>query len=438
MSISLDRIIKTFGSHLVVDRISLELANGEFFVLLGASGSGKSTVLRLIAGLVSPDSGRIRLHGSDVTELAPQRRGTGFVFQNYSIFRHMSVAENVEFGLRIRKIPKDERTRKREELLDLVGLAGLDRRYANQLSGGQLQRVALARALAYEPGVLLLDEPFGALDSKIRTQLRRSFKEIQQRLRVTTILVTHDQEEAFELADRIGVIEKGRLLETGCPESLYARPKSLFVATFLGAGTVLVGKANAGYAHFGSLSLPIPSETPHEDGARAQVLFRPEQVALTADKPDDGMPVIGRGKILEQTFSGPIRRVRLQLQHIPGTRRSHLDCRSAKRDFWWTPLFPPRSFCNATNCGWDSVPGTFWINLIRTCWSMSEIRRNPKRVWRKSENCRNAWTLQPRYSELPKIKRLPNPWRSCFSRKKRLMPFPKLICKSVPAIRQTT
>src|SRR5947208_8447139 len=215
MSIVLEQITKRYGNQWVVDNVALEVADKELFVLLGSSGSGKSTILRMIAGLAEPTSGRILLHGRDVTYLTPQKRGTGFVFQNYSIFRHMSVGENIEFGLKIRKVPREERTRKREQLLDLVGLTGLGNRYAHQISGGQQQRVALARGLAYEPNVLLLDEPFGALDVKIRTQLRRSLKEIQDRLAVTTILVTHDQEEAFELADRIGVLDRGRLLEIG-------------------------------------------------------------------------------------------------------------------------------------------------------------------------------------------------------------------------------
>lgn len=321
MSIVLDRLTKIFGNHSVVDRVSLELSNGEFFVLLGTSGSGKSTILRLVAGLLQPDAGQILLHGRNVTNLPPQQRGTGFVFQNYSIFRHMSVAENVEFGLKIRKIPPKERARRREQLLDMVGLAGLDKRYADQLSGGQLQRVALARALAYEPNVLLLDEPFGALDSRIRTQLRRSLKEIQQRLKVTTILVTHDQEEAFELADRIGVIDRGRILETGEPEALYSKPRSLFVATFLGAGTILVGKAESGKACFGSLALPIPPEAAHHEGARAQVLFRPEQVLLATQKPGPDTPVIGKGKVVERTFSGAFQRLRLKLPHLSETRQ---------------------------------------------------------------------------------------------------------------------
>ena len=321
MSIVLENITKRFGGQWVVDNVSLEVADKELFVLLGSSGSGKSTILRMIAGLTEPTGGTILLHGTDVTHLPPQKRGTGFVFQNYSIFRHMTVGENIEFGLRIRKSPREERTRRREQLLDLVGLAGLGGRYAHQLSGGQQQRVALARALAYEPDVLLLDEPFGALDVKIRSQLRRSLKEIQQRLGVTTILVTHDQEEAFELADRIGVLERGRLLEVGASEALYARPHSLFAATFLGAGTVLVGRASDGQAQFGPLSLPIPDDSPHEEGSRVQLLVRPEHVELSADRPPPDLPLVGKGAIIEQSFTGPLRRVRLRLPRLAGTRQ---------------------------------------------------------------------------------------------------------------------
>jgi sulfate transport system ATP-binding protein len=322
MSIVLEQITKTYGNQSIVDSVSLEVAEKELFVLLGSSGSGKSTLLRLIAGLATPTAGRILRLGRDVTALAPQQRGMGFVFQNYSIFRHMSVAENIEFGLKIRKTPREERRRRREQLLDLVGLAGLGNRRANQLSGGQQQRVALARALIYEPSVLLLDEPFGALDVKIRTQLRRTLREIQRRLGVTTILVTHDQEEAFELADRIGVLEKGRLLEVGAGENLYARPRSLFTATFLGAGTILVGRAKEGEARFGALSLPIPNDVPHEEGARVQLLFRPEQVVVSnEDDPPQGLPVVGKGSLIEETFTGPQRRVRLRLPRLPGARQ---------------------------------------------------------------------------------------------------------------------
>ncbi|PYU87016.1 MAG: sulfate ABC transporter ATP-binding protein, partial [Acidobacteria bacterium] len=257
MSIALEQIAKHFGRQVIVDRVSLEVREGELFVLLGASGSGKSTILRITAGLLAPDHGRVLLHGRDVTGLPPQKRDVGFVFQNYTVFRHMTVAENIEFGLKIRRVPAAERRRRRDQLLDLVGLAGLGKRFPGQLSGGQLQRVAIARALAYEPKVLLLDEPFGALDVKIRTQLRRSLKEIQRKLGVTAILVTHDQEEAFELADRIGVLERGRLLEVGTAETLYAQPRSLSVATFLGGGAVLTGRAEKGAACFGEICLPL-------------------------------------------------------------------------------------------------------------------------------------------------------------------------------------
>ncbi len=321
MSIILERLTKWFGRQLVVDRVSLEVSDGELFVLLGSSGSGKSTILRQIAGLSQPDDGRILLHGRDVTHLPPQQRGAGFVFQNYSIFRHMNVADNIEFGLKIRRFPPAARARKRDELLDLVGLAGLGERFAGQLSGGQQQRVALARALAYEPAVLLLDEPFGALDVKIRAQLRRTLKQIQRQLKVTTILVTHDQEEAFELGDRIGVLERGQLLEVGPPEILYARPRTSYVATFLGAGMVLVGRQENGRALFGDLDLPLPDGVLREDGGRVQILFRPEQVVVGEDQPPENAITIGRGEVVDQAFTGASRRLRLRLPPLQRVRQ---------------------------------------------------------------------------------------------------------------------
>ena len=321
MSIVLENLTKSYDGHGVVKDVSLEVNDGELFVLLGASGSGKSTILRLIAGLTLCDSGRILLHGRDVTHLAPQARNTGFVFQNYSIFRHMTLAQNIEFGLKIRNIPSAKRAHRCEELLDLVDLAGLGDRYADQISGGQQQRVALARALAYEPGVLLLDEPLGALDVKIRAQLRRSLKEIQRRLRITTILVTHDQEEAFELGDRVAVMERGVLLEVGEPQKLYSRPRSLFVASFLGGGTVLAGRIREAAAHFGPLVLAVPPDTPHEEAAPVEILIRPEQVVISADRPPAGQPVLGKGKVIEEIFTGAQRRLRLRLPRLPATRQ---------------------------------------------------------------------------------------------------------------------
>ena len=322
MAIALKEVSKRLAGQTIVDRVDLDVQTGELFVLLGASGSGKSTILRLISGLVAPDEGSILLGGRDVTALPPQKRDVGFVFQNYSIFRHMTVAENIEFGLRIRRVPAAERETRREELLDMVGLAGLGSRYESQLSGGQLQRVALARALAYRPAVLLLDEPFGALDVKIRAQLRQNLKNIQKSLGVTTILVTHDQEEGFELGQRIGVIERGRLLEIGHPDDLYAKPQSLFVATFLGGGTILVGRARGDRVELGPLTLPIPSDVPHDEGDRVRVLFRPEHVSLHAEQPPPSAAVLGRGEGIEETFAGPVKRVRVRLPPLPGTRQA--------------------------------------------------------------------------------------------------------------------
>jgi len=321
MSIVLEQLTKRYEGYPVVNNVSLEVADGEFFVLLGPSGSGKSTILRMIAGLAGIDAGRVVLHGRDVTAQPPQRRGTGFVFQNYALFRHMSVAENVEFGLRIRKVAAAARRRKRDELLELVGLAGLGGRMPRQLSGGQQQRVALARALAYEPEVLLLDEPFGALDAKIRIELRRTLRTIQRNIGMTTIFVTHDQEEAFELADRLGVMNVGRLLEVGPPDELYLHPQTEFVATFLGTANLLVGRASADGVRIGALHFPLSTiARPGSDDRPVQVLFRPEDVALAASEQELAGPALGLAKVEQQTFVGSFERLQLRLPPINGVR----------------------------------------------------------------------------------------------------------------------
>jgi ABC-type Fe3+/spermidine/putrescine transport system ATPase subunit/nucleotide-binding universal stress UspA family protein len=320
MSIQLKELSKRFGNLVVVNRLSLEIKIGELFVLLGASGSGKSTVLRMIAGLSRADSGKIELNGKDVTLLPAQQRDTGFVFQNYSLFRHMSVAENIEFGLKIRKVNSSERRHRRDELLDLVGLGGLGNRYAHQLSGGQQQRVALARALAYNPSVLLLDEPFGALDVKIRTQLRKNLKEIQERLKLTTILVTHDQEEAFELGDRIGVIDRGNLIEVGAPEDLYHRPRTDFVANFIGGKNVLIGRVEEGGIRLGAGLLPV-GETAAVPRQRVRILFRPETVLLQREPfAGNDVHLLGQGTVVESTFAGSFQKIRLEVERPLGVR----------------------------------------------------------------------------------------------------------------------
>ncbi|MCW2999293.1 MAG: cysA [Solirubrobacterales bacterium] len=232
--ITVENVDKHYNDFHALKGIDLEIASGSLTALLGPSGSGKSTLLRVIAGLEVPSGGRVVLDGRDVTNLAPQQRGIGFVFQHYAAFKHMTVRENVAFGLKIRKRPKAEVQAKTDELLRVVGLDGYQRRYPSQLSGGQRQRMALARALAIEPAVLLLDEPFGALDAKVRAELRTWLRRLHDEVHVTTVLVTHDQEEALDVADTIAVMDAGRIAQTGGPRELYDAPASDFVMSFLG------------------------------------------------------------------------------------------------------------------------------------------------------------------------------------------------------------
>jgi sulfate transport system ATP-binding protein len=234
VAIAVQGITKRFGSFLAVDNVSLAVAGGSLTALLGPSGSGKSTLLRVIAGLERPDQGAVRILGEDVTGLPPQKRGVGFVFQHYAAFKHLTVRENVAFGLRIRKRPRAEIAERVAELLDLVQLDGLADRYPAQLSGGQRQRMGLARALAVRPRVLLLDEPFGALDARVRRELRSWLRRLHEEVGVTTVIVTHDQEEAMDVADRVAVMNEGRIEQTGKPRDLYEHPANEFVMSFVG------------------------------------------------------------------------------------------------------------------------------------------------------------------------------------------------------------
>jgi sulfate transport system ATP-binding protein len=321
MSIVLEDLTKHYGGHPVVSSVSLEVADGELFVLLGSSGSGKSTLLRMIAGLSEVDAGRVTLHGRDVTDLPPAGRGVGFVFQSYALFRGMSVAENVEFALAVRGVAAAPRRRRRDELLELVGLSGLGGRMPRQLSGGQQQRVALARALAHQPEVLLLDEPFGALDAKVRLELRRTIREIQRELAITTVFVTHDQEEAFELADRLAVLSFGRLLEVGPPDELYLRPETELVATFLGTANLMVGEATTAGVRLGPVQFPLATRAePAGAARRVQVLFRPEDVALRESPDDPSFPFLGEAVVEQRSFVGSFERLRLRLPPLPGVR----------------------------------------------------------------------------------------------------------------------
>jgi sulfate transport system ATP-binding protein len=321
VSIELEQVTKRYGERSVVSDLSVSIATGELFVLLGPSGSGKSTVLRMISGLAEADSGRVLLHGRDVTHAPPRARGAGFVFQHYALFRHMTVAQNVEFSLRVRGIPARERARRRDELLELVELSGFGGRLPRQLSGGQQQRVALARALAHQPEVLLLDEPFGALDARIRGELRKTLRRIQRELKITAIFVTHDQEEAFELGDRLAVMNYGRLLEIGPPDELYLRPATEFVATFLGAANLLVGETTRGAVRVGTLDLPLATEeATGVSSPRVQALFRPEDVALEKDRSALTVPVLGEGVVEQASFAGAQERLLLRLPAMPRVR----------------------------------------------------------------------------------------------------------------------
>jgi sulfate transport system ATP-binding protein len=234
MAIVAENVTKTFGDFTAVDDVSISVPEGSLTALLGPSGSGKSTLLRVISGLERPDSGRVVIEGNDVTGLPPQRRGIGFVFQHYAAFKHMTVEKNVAFGLEIRRRPRQETKQRVSELLELVQLGGLAKRYPAQLSGGQRQRMALARALAVEPTVLLLDEPFGALDARVRKELRAWLRRLHDEVHVTTIFVTHDQEEAMELADQIVLMNDGKVEQVGGARDLYEQPENEFVMSFIG------------------------------------------------------------------------------------------------------------------------------------------------------------------------------------------------------------
>lgn len=302
-------IVKSFAKFPALNAVSLEVRPGELMALLGPSGSGKTTLLRVIAGLEFPQAGRVEFGGADVTFAAAAERGVGFVFQHYALFRHMSVAQNIAFGLdvrpRSRRPSGAERRRWVEALLHLVALDGLGNRKPAQLSGGQRQRVALARALAVEPRVLLLDEPFGALDATVRKSLRRELRRIHEATGVTTLFVTHDQEEALELADRVAVLRDGRIEQIGIPSEVYDHPVSAFVAGFVGDANRLVGDVQGGRFMAGGLVLPAAGV---RDGA-AEAYLRPHQVSVTTAQAPNALPAT----VVRIAGNGPVHRLELRL-----------------------------------------------------------------------------------------------------------------------------
>jgi sulfate transport system ATP-binding protein len=311
MSIVVRNIRKTFGTFTALDDISLEFPTGKLVALLGPSGCGKTTLLRVIAGLEVPDSGTILLDGEDASHTHVRERQVGFVFQHYALFRHMTVFENVAFGLRVKprgKRPTEDSIRKRvKELLDLVQLGWVADRYPTQLSGGQRQRIALARALAVEPRVLLLDEPFGALDAKVRKELRRWMRRLHEELNITSLFVTHDQDEALEVADRVVLMNQGKVEQFGTVQDVYERPATAFACSFLGAVNRLPGTVEGDYLVVGDERLPIDPVNV-DSGAKAVAFARPHELGIVTDVAH-GAGV--SAKVSRILVSGPLVRVEL-------------------------------------------------------------------------------------------------------------------------------
>jgi sulfate transport system ATP-binding protein len=285
VDVSIENVVRIFGTTPALHGVSLDIAAGELVALLGPSGSGKTTLLRILAGLDAPTSGRVLFDGEDALKLTVQERNVGLVFQNYALFRHMTVLENIGFGLRVRpwsrRPSRKEIKRRALELLDLVQLSGLEKRFPSQLSGGQRQRVAFARALAIEPRVLLLDEPFGALDAKVRRDLRRWLLEMHSKTGHTTVFVTHDQEEALELADRVVVMSEGRIEQIGTPDEVYDKPNSSFVYSFIGESSTLPVRIEEGKAWIDGHSLDLAVDD--LASGPAQLFFRPHDVEVNDD-----------------------------------------------------------------------------------------------------------------------------------------------------------
>jgi ABC-type Fe3+/spermidine/putrescine transport system ATPase subunit len=301
----LDQLVKRFGAVTAVDHLTLDLRPGEFLTLLGPSGCGKTTALRMVAGFEQADGGRLLFQGEEVTGWSPQRRGFGMVFQNYALFPHLNVSENVAFGLQTRGRPRDEISRRVERALERVSLVGLGGRAVQALSGGQQQRVALARALAIEPPLLLLDEPFSNLDAALRERTRTELRLLVKELGISALFVTHDQEEAFDLSDRIAVMEGGQVRQVGTPEELYRSPKHRFVADFVGRTNAFAGAVEGVgtervFRLRDGMRWPLPAGAPSLMAGPVELLIRPEDLSFT----DPAAPQALQGKILDRRFLG--------------------------------------------------------------------------------------------------------------------------------------
>ncbi|HEU6448366.1 MAG TPA: sulfate/molybdate ABC transporter ATP-binding protein [Verrucomicrobiae bacterium] len=318
MSIEVRNVTKTFGKFVALDNVSLKVESGELVALLGPSGSGKTTLLRTIAGLEFPDPGdaKVFYYGEDVTTIPASQRKAGFAFQHYALFRHLSVFENIAFGLRVRPRetrPAEEQIRERVgQLLKLIQLEPLAKRFPSQLSGGQRQRVALARALAVEPKVLLLDEPFGALDAKVRKELRRWLRKLHEEIHITTLFVTHDQEEALEVADRVAILRDGKIEQIGTPEEIYDHPATPFVYDFLGNVNLFSGRVREGSVEIGESKFDVP-ETAGETDANVAAFVRPHDIRIT--RQSDGTRTFP-ARVIRCNAAGPL--ANLELERLDG------------------------------------------------------------------------------------------------------------------------
>jgi len=313
---SINELSKAFARQIVLNQISFDIAKGEVLVVLGPSGSGKSTLLRLIAGLEPCDSGEIRIGGIVVNDLAPQQRRLGVVFQDHALFERMTVERNIAFGLEVRKIDRAIIRERVDEMLDLIRLSDHRKKYPSQLSGGQRQRVALARSLAYKPEMLLLDEPFSSLDAVTRLELRREIRSMLRSMKISALFITHDQEEALEMADRIALLNDGRIEQIGTPFEIYNHPCSEFVATFLGAANVLLGRWLDGRVAIGSLRLKPPADAPSlADRQPVKIVFRPEDSVIGFQPQLLGVPyLLGRAVVEDISYIGHAEKLVLNLK----------------------------------------------------------------------------------------------------------------------------
>lgn len=354
VALAVRNLSKQFGKIATLSNISFDIIAGEMLVVLGPSGGGKTTLLRIVAGLEEPDSGEIYLNGEFANLLTPRQRQLGVVFQDQALFPKMTAEENISFGLRVRKVGRTQMRRRIDELLQLTNLGEHRRKYPSQLSGGQRQRVAVARALAHQPAAMLFDEPFSALDAVARTELRRDIRALLLELKVTALFITHDQEEALEIADRVAVLNDGVIEQEGTPFDIYNNPRSEFVATFLGAANVLLATWHSGRVKLGTHEMKVPAHVPNfAEQQPVRIVFRPEDAVLNFQPQLLGTPFyLGRGIVENIYYVGPIERLRIRL--IQGAEDGHVRSRLTLLEPAYVSGFP--------------------INVTRSKWKTSEMQ----------------------------------------------------------------